>query len=150
MLLYMGLLAMFLAMLTSLFTAIVDVQLESEGTSALEQDSRYIYSRLAYDIGRSGAIVEPAIPGQSSSTLTLTINNAPVTYTVSGGNLVRTSGATSDALNSIGSRISTISFLRLGNTGGKPTIQMTGILNSVSARSGGAETRTLTASFGLR
>lgn len=149
-LLYMGLLTIFLGMILSIFTAIVDVQLESEGTSALEQDSRYIFARLAYDVGRAQTITIPASPGQSATSLQLTIDGAPSTYSLNNGvfSLANTLGT--NALNSINTTVSSVTFLRLGNADGKQTVRTTIAFASVHQRSGGGETKTMQETFGLR
>src|SRR5689334_20376440 len=99
-LLYMGLLAIFLTMLTRLFTATLDVQLGSEATGMVEEDSRYIYSRFAYDISRANAVVVPVALGISSNTLTIMIGSVANTYSLSGTNLMLANNLGAGALNS--------------------------------------------------
>src|SRR3989344_9090196 len=64
-LLYMGLLALFLLVLTDIFVAITSVRTETETTSAVEQDGRFIISRLAYDVSRADSISIPPQLGQT-------------------------------------------------------------------------------------
>lgn len=45
-LVYIGLLSIFMLVLLDVFTTILNAKLESESTSALNQDARYVYSKL--------------------------------------------------------------------------------------------------------
>src|SRR3972149_9396014 len=87
MIIYCSILISFLYVLTNMFVSILDMQLESETTSSVTQDSRYLFSRFAYDLGRASAIVTPAALGEQSNTLQLTINGALHTYEVLDGQL---------------------------------------------------------------
>lgn len=142
MLLYMGLLSILLVILTDMFVTILQVKLESQATSAVEQDGRYILARLSYDIKRATAISNPAALGATSDTLTMAINAVTHTYAVSGGTLTLTNNLGAAALQSSESTVSSISFQRLGNSGGKDTIAITVTLVSKAIRNSGAETRT--------
>src|SRR3990167_8822134 len=84
---YMALLSIFLLTLTDIFVSILDVQLESDATSAVEQDGRFLLSRLAYDINRANAITIPGAIGSSSNSLEMTIAADTYTYTLSGSDL---------------------------------------------------------------
>src|SRR3989304_8444225 len=92
-LMYIGLLTILMTILTRLFTATIDEQLTSEATGGLEEDSRFIYSRLAYDLSRADSIVTPAVPGETSTTLSIMIGPATYTYQVIGTNLVLGGGS---------------------------------------------------------
>src|SRR3989344_5780243 len=84
---YMALLAIFLLTLTDIFVSILDVQLESDATSAVEQDGRYILSRMAYDISRASDINIPPQIGQTRSNLIMTIGVESYEYAENGGYL---------------------------------------------------------------
>ena len=114
-LIYMGLMAAFLTVLTSIFLSALDVQTQSEATSSVEDDGRYILSRLVYDIHRASSVTVPASNGQTANSLSLNVG----TYTLSGGKL-QING--SDNLNSYATTLSSFSVTRLGNSGGKPTL----------------------------
>src|SRR5215469_6141095 len=81
--LYIGILSILLAVLTSIFSSVVDVQLESNATSSVDQDGRFLLSKLLYDVKSSSSIVTPATPGVQSSTMQVTINSINYTYSAS-------------------------------------------------------------------
>jgi type II secretory pathway pseudopilin PulG len=138
-LIYSGLLAILITILTRLFTATVDVQLSSEAASAVEEDSRYIYSRLAYDITRADSIVTLASPGESSNSLTITIGSVANTYSMIGNNLM----LGTDQLNSSGTILSNLSFYRLGNVNGKDSIQIKFTITSTTQQVNGPDTKNI-------
>jgi len=134
-LIYFGLLAILLAIMTGIFGGITDVQLSSEATGAVEEDSRYIYTRLAYDIGRATSVVSV-----STNELILLIDNAATTYRIFNNNLVL--GA--DPLNSVGTQISNLSFQRLGNS-----IQIIFTITSTTKDVRGFQTKNMETTFAL-
>jgi type II secretory pathway pseudopilin PulG len=142
-LIYMGLLTILMTILTRLFTATVDVQLSSEATGVVEEDSRYIYSRLAYDLTRADSIVTPAIPGESSNSLTILIGPVVTTYSVNDTNFMLTNDRGSSALNSYGTGVSHVTFTQLGQDAGKKSIQVKYTLTSTIQSSSGRDTRTM-------
>jgi prepilin-type N-terminal cleavage/methylation domain-containing protein len=66
MLIYMGLLTIFLAVIGNIFFSIIDLQLESQATSSVSESGRYLLSRISYDVRRAQSITTPASPGLSS------------------------------------------------------------------------------------
>lgn len=149
-LLYMGLLSLLLLIQAQILTSVLGVRLESEANSAIQQDTRFILAKLIYDINRADNIVLPATPSAQSETLSLTIDNVLNTYSLSGENLIITNNLGSNNLNSYGTRISNLSFKRLGNAGGKNTVTISFTLVSTTQREYGPETRTIQATAGLR
>lgn len=129
-LVYMGLSTIFLGVLTDIFIAILDSKIESEATSAVEQDSRFILTRLSYDAERASTM-------SASSNLIMTIGGSTYTYSISGNNLT----LNGDNLNSSETKISNLTFQQLGNPGGKPSVQVKFTATSVSQRSKGPEVR---------
>jgi hypothetical protein len=148
--LYAGILTMFLYVLTNIFTSVLDMQLESETQSAVIQDSRYILSRFGYDIGRASAIVTPAALGDQTSTLVLTIGGTNYTYSVVNGNLILADANNSGSVNSFGTMVSGVSFRRYGNLNGKNGVRIAFTLTSTTERISGPETRDYQATIGLR
>lgn len=140
-LLYMGLLAIFLVITTQLFTAILDVQLGSVATSSVEGDSRYIFNRISFDITRAGSIVTPASIGSTTSSLTLTIGGVANTYSLNGTNLVLINDSGTNPLNSFDTSVTNLSFLRLGPTNGKDSIQIKFTITSLTQVPSGPETK---------
>ncbi len=149
-LIYIGILSIFLLAMTDTFSSIVDVRRESEAVSAVEQDGNYILAKLFYDISHAQSINVPASLGASSNSLQLTINGVSNTYSISGGNLQVVNNAGTNILNGINSSISNLTFLRVGNTSGKNTIQLSLTVTSRVIRNGGTEARTYQTSVGLR
>jgi type II secretory pathway component PulJ len=150
-LLYLGLLSIFLVILADIFVSIIEVRLASESISSVEQDERFITARLIYDINRAASVTAPASPGDVSSTLALVINGISHTYQLNGGNLELTNNLGADQLNSGEAQISNLSFKRVGNAGGKPTIQLQFTVTSRTERPGaGFEARMASTTAGLR
>ncbi len=129
---YSAILGIFLMVLTTLFTSTLDLQLESEANTDVTSDSRYIFSRLSYDMGRSSDIIIPATLGEETSTMQLVIDGNSYTYAINNGVLEVTSGVDTDRLHSTGSVISDIHFLRLGNEEGKHSLRIRFTVTSVS------------------
>jgi type II secretory pathway pseudopilin PulG len=149
--LYMGLLSIFLMILVRLFSSTIDVQLESEAYSHVEQDGRYLLSRLAHDVGRASAIVTPPTLGSPSGTLQLTVDSINYSYTVTNGSLTLAAGTSTDALNSVDTSVSNFVVRRLGNNvNGKNSLQVAFTLQSRAQRSSGPETKTFQTTLGLR
>lgn len=149
-LLYMGLLSIFLFGMTELFVSSLSINIESEATSSVEQDGRYLLSRLRYDLTRATAITTPASVGGTGSTLVITIGGVANTYSLNSGNLRVSDGTNTYQLNSSRTTVSNLNFQRLGNVGGKNTVTVTYTLSSVSKEAKGSETRSFTVTYGIR
>jgi type II secretory pathway pseudopilin PulG len=150
MLVYCGILMIFLYIMTSLFSSVIDVQLYSEATAAVAQDSRYLLSRFSYDINRASEIVVPADVGTESDTLQLTIDGNTYTYEIQNGNLELTDETGTDMLNSFGTSVSNVNFRRLGSVGGKNSIRLAFTLTSKTKKVTGPEIRNFQTTVGLR
>ena len=133
-----------------MFVSILDTQLSSETASAVAQDSRYILSRFAYDIGRASTIVTPVSLGDQSSSLTIRIGPSNYTYAVSGGSLMLTTASVSAALNSYGTNVSNVSFRRYGNVSGKHSVRIAFTLASVTQKTNGSEIQNFQTTIGLK
>ncbi|KKR78338.1 MAG: hypothetical protein UU23_C0001G0102 [Candidatus Curtissbacteria bacterium GW2011_GWA1_40_9] len=147
---YMALMSIFLVVLSELFLSILEVRKESEATSGVEQDARYILSRLYYDLNRASSITTPATPGSSSSTLVAIISGDTNSYSASGGNLTLTNNAGTNNLNSSASSISNLNFQKIGASGIGQTVKIDFTLTGKTQRTGGAEIRDFTTTVGLR
>jgi hypothetical protein len=133
-----------------MFMAILTVKLEAESTSAVEQDGRFITTRLAYDIARASSILQPAGVGSSSGTLSLLINGNTFTYMLSGNNLVLTNNTGTSNLNSSESTIPSLQFTNLGSNGGKNTIRVVVTVNGMAQKNGPAASQAFTITVGRR
>lgn len=148
--LYMGLFVGFLIIMADVFLATLDVQAESEASSAVQQDGRYILARLMYDGGRSQELVAPTSLGQEAPVVQLLIDGASFTYGPSGTNLVLIGPDGTNILNSSESKVTGFNVQRLGDTNGKPTLRVHYTLTSTVKRNKGPETQTFQTTIGLR
>lgn len=117
--LYMGLLGIFLVIMTNLFVSTIEVRLESQTQSAIQQDGRFILQRLSYDIRRAQNIVLPLF-GEQTNSLDLLINenqtNQHFIYSLDNQNLVLLINGERFVLNSRNSQITNLNFERIGNS----------------------------------
>lgn len=149
-LIYMALLSGFLIITTELFASIMDVKLESESVSSVEQDGRYILTRLAYDIPQSSSITTPNTLGSTTTSLVMVISGITYTYSINGDNLQLVNNLGTNNLNSTESKISDVSFRKIGNAGGKETIKLNFTVTSATTGNTGPEVRTFNTTIGRR
>ena len=147
---YMGLLAIFVITLTDVLVSILDIQLESQATSAVEQDSRLIIGRMGYDIPRATAIITPANRGDSANTLELDIGGVTYRYQIDANNLLLDDGNGSLNLNGSETIISNLLFQKIGNAGGKNTVRVTFTIQSVTAPDSDPEVKNFVTTIGRR
>ncbi|KKU56969.1 hypothetical protein A3C34_00095 [Candidatus Amesbacteria bacterium RIFCSPHIGHO2_02_FULL_48_21] len=133
MLIYMGLLAVFLLVLGQVFFAMLDAQLKSQTVSSVVQDGSFILNRLGYDIHRAVSVVAPATDGESSSALTLSFPDGNYTYSAATSVLQLTAPEGTAGLTGWDTLISAFSVTRLGNVGGKPSLRISFTLTSRSS-----------------
>lgn len=149
---YIGILSILLGALSAIFTSIVDVQLESTATSSVNQDGRYLLSKLLYDVKSSSATVVPANPGTPSSTMQLTINSVNYTYSLNGNNnlqVVNNSTNETNVLNSYDTSLSGLTFTRIGNGGSSDTLRVSfTVTGRTIERAGQVETKTFQTTLG--
>lgn len=141
MLMYMGLLSLLLVVMVDLFASSLDVQLESQAVSGVDQDAKFILGRLAYDIRRADTIVLPILGSTSSGTLTLIADGSQYSYSTQSAALVYSTSNETNYLNSFETTAENVLFQRLGNNGGKNAIKITLTIKSKTERSSGQETR---------
>ena len=149
-LIYLGLVTILLGMLTQIFVSILDVQLSSEATSSVAFDSRYIVSRLTYDIQRADSITVPVAYGSESDNLQMMINGISYSYGLVSGDLVLTRASASSQLNSYDTSISGLGFKKIGNVGGNETVQVIFTTTSQGIVNGENETKTLQTTISTR
>ena len=149
-LIYMGLISILMVMITQLFGSIFDVKVESEASSSVEQDGRFIFSRLIHDIQRSTAITTPLSYGASSSSLVLTIEGVSYTYAVSGGTLQLTNDIGTNSVNSSQTAVSDMTFQKIGDETANETVQISFTISSIAQRTSGSEVRTYQTTVGRR
>lgn len=150
MMLYMALMTILLVILTEIFTSIISVRLNADANSAVDQDTRFILARLNYDIQRSSAVSTPASLGQTSGSLALTISGSTYTYSLSNGVLSLTTPSGASQLTSSETSISQLSFQKIGNTGGKETVQVLMTIKSKAITPAQAQQRSIQTTLGRR
>jgi len=149
-LIYMGLMSIFLVVLLDIFTTTLQTKLSSESTSGISQDENYILAKLSYDIGNASAVTQPTL-GVNGNSLQITINGVAVKYSLIGGNLIRNAAGVPMALNGLDTSLDSITFTNMGNPGGKPTIRIIYTVRSKIVLSGGQQqTQTVTTTVGTR
>lgn len=150
-LLYMGILSIFLVVLTEIFLSTLNVELFSQATSATSLDGRFILARLAYDVGRARAITIPASPGgQVDNALQMTIAGVTYTYSVVNGNLLLANDSGTNTINSYTTTIPQFRVTKLGTAQGKQSVQILFTITSTIQLEGVPETRTFQTTIGLR
>ncbi len=127
---YMGLLSVFMVVMTDLLSQILDVRTQSTALSFVNTDGNYIRDRLAYDIRRSTSITTPAVPGATSNQLVLMIGGATYSYAVGSTALTLTTGGVSQTLTTSDVSIASFSATRVGNGTGKDTVRLEYTLQS--------------------
>jgi type II secretory pathway pseudopilin PulG len=147
---YVSILCLFIMILTQTFTTILDAQLESQATSSVEEDGNYILTRLNYDIRRAENVTIPANLGDQNTSLQMTVGGINYTYNLNNGNLLLTDNSGTNQLNSSETTISNLKFTKLGNIGGKSSIQITITVSSVTLVGTNREIRNYQTTAGLR
>ena len=151
---YMGLLVILLSVLTSIFMSSLDVQLESEANSAVEQDGSYILSRLAYDIHRAESVAIPVVLGGTSTTnFRIVVNGVDYTYSIDANdNLVLQEGlGPSNNLNGYNTSISNLLVTWLGNAGKvEDNLNIIFTITSRTRKNTGYETKNFQTNLALR
>jgi len=149
-LIYIGLLTIFMSIVTRIFTGIIDVQLSSEATGSVEEDGRFIYSRMAYDVSRATSVITPSDLGSQTNSLIILIGGVTNTYRVSGDNLVLDNNFGTNQLNGMGTHISNLSFQRLGNVNGQYSIQMKFTITSTTQQINGPDTKNIETTIAIK
>lgn len=147
---FTGLMSFLLAVIMGFFATIIELRLETEATSSVEQDSKFIYSRLLYDIQRASTITTPAFAGQTGSTLGITIGAETFTYALVNGKLQLTTPMGTSNLNGYNTTIDSITFEHLENNLQEKSIRVTYTIASITLRNGTREQRTIQTTFGFR
>ncbi|KKQ36613.1 MAG: hypothetical protein US54_C0062G0008 [Candidatus Roizmanbacteria bacterium GW2011_GWA2_37_7] len=148
--LFMGLFSIILLVLITIFVELAQKQLEIQSMSSVESDKSYILSRLEYDISRADAIAIPGASGDSSDELELTIDGATYTYRLTGTVLETDNNGDVQRLNNIRTEITNLSFQRIGNPSGVPSVQVYMDIASTFAETSGPRSTAIATTFGIR
>ncbi len=151
---YMAMFSILLIMLLQMFTSILNAQLESQVTSEVAIDGRFILSRLSYDIRNANNIITPLVFGSvgSGNTLHITGSGTDYTYALSAGNIILTNNTTgySGMLNSIDTTVKSLSFTKIGSSSGGRTVDVSITIQSNAREQTGYETKTFVTAVGTR
>lgn len=142
-LVYMAILTTIMLVVTDFLLQTIEARLEIQAKSSIEQDQRFILSRLTYDIKRADSITAPA--SGTTDNLVLVIGGETYTFQLSTVNFQLTNNSGTHNLNSTDIEVSNLNFQRLENT---VKIEMT--LVPEKGRLGGETPRTITTTVGLR
>lgn len=156
-LLYMGIFSLLLVILMELFTSILALHAESQSTSSVDQDGAAILARINYDVHNASVVKYPMPIGTTCTgtypTCQLDLDDTTLYRLDTNGNLQLTSGITTDQLNSVETKVTSIKFTTFGNTvaNAKPSIQLIITLESKTSRPGiGKERRTFQTTVATR
>ena len=147
---YMAIFSIFLLVLSEIFVNILNVQLESEANSSVNQDGRYILARLVYDIKNADDINIPINIGDVTNILQITVSGLNYTYSLDSGNLELNINGASDKLNSFDTLVSDFSVQRLGNINGKNSLRLDFNLTSKTLKKGEPESKYYQTTIGIR
>lgn len=151
MLIYIGIVSVFLVVLGGLFVSILTAQLDAQSTSSIDQDNRYIQARMAYDIHRADNILTPAALGTPASSFSLDIGGVTYTYSIINNQLNLTASGNTQSLTSYASQVSGFTVTRLGNVAGKQSLQISYTLTSlVSTLNQTSQVRNVTTTVAVR
>lgn len=147
-LIYIGLLTLFLTVLTTLFVSIFKVQLTTQATSGLTQDTRFIIARMGYDIENAKSVSVPSALGQTANSLTFKDSgNNTFTYSLDVNNNLTLNGT---RINGLDTSISSIAFQMIGTDITKPTIQVKFTISSNVIDKNEPRSQVIQTTYGLR
>lgn len=149
-LVYMSLFSIVIVLLADMFASLLSVQLKTQSTSYVEQDGRYILTRLMRDVATAQSIATPSLGGQTTPTLTLTLPADTYTYALTTGNLTLTTGTGIDVLNGFDTTVSNLSFTKITNTGAKDTVRINYTVTSKTKTPTGTKSVDYQTTVGLR
>jgi Tfp pilus assembly protein PilW len=159
MLLYMGIFSILLMVMVQLFGSIVNINLESQANAAVSQDGRYILSQMTYTLRQATTYTLPATLGTNGVQLQFSTGAKTYTYSLSSDplgqqKLLVNDGTTTEQLNSYGTTVSNLSFVRLKSTTTtgtpKQTITISFTLTSTTREQKGTQQETFTTTVGGR
>lgn len=148
--LYLGLFSIMILLITEVFLAVLDSQLESKATSGVSEDGRFILARLLFDIANADTLITPINIGDVSNNLQITRSGINYTYSLTNGNLELNNNLGMNMLNSYDTQLSDVSFTRIGNTSGKPSVRISYTVSSRTIRKGILESKSFQTTISLR
>jgi hypothetical protein len=151
-LVYMGLLSIFLVLLINILVTTLNFRLGTESSSAINQDLRFILSKLSYEIYNADDLTIPATLGATSGSVGITTSGGTKTFSLDANNdLIETSGGVSTKLNGTDTRITNLSFERIGTSGESPTVKINiTVEGRINLQGGLVDSETAETTYGLR
>ncbi|MCH7541192.1 prepilin-type N-terminal cleavage/methylation domain-containing protein [Patescibacteria group bacterium] len=155
-LLYFSLLGILLTVVTDLMLRTSEFSLEAAAKNDLQEDARFIISKFGYDIRRADSVSLPANLGDISSTLEFTLGTEDHSYNLAGTDLeyaieTRPPPRTQTAnFNSNLTKVTSLTFQRLGNVNGNHLIKINFELEVVKRQKGVPNTKTFETVVGIR
>jgi Tfp pilus assembly protein FimT len=143
---YMALLSVFIVIMSQVFVSTVGLKVDASSYNSIEEDGRYILSRLMYDFSRSSSVTTPATIGSSGSQLSLVISGTTYNYNLVGSNLVLNNGVDSNNLNSSKTVISALNFLKVSDS----HVQLSVTLESVDKVNGNSRVKSFVTILGSK
>ena len=122
--LYMGLLSIFILILFDLFAQILSTQTRSTSVSLVQTNGNFLLTKLTRDINRADSVVIPAVIDTTASSMTLKIGTTNATYSVSEGRLSLSDASGTYFLNDVDTSISGFVVKKIGNSTGRPGLQL--------------------------
>lgn len=150
MVVYLAIFSLLITVVLEMFLSILNVQQESEATSSVEQDGRFILLRLMYDINKAEIISIPATLGEETNSLQINIEGIGNIYSLDDNNLILTNNQGTDQLNSFNTQISVLTFKRLGNISGKNSVRINLTIKSKIGKNVTLEEKSWQTTVGLR
>lgn len=152
-LIYIGIFSILILVLFQLLSSIFDLQLESQSSTSVTQDSRFIINRFSYDLGQADTVTVPAFLASASSTLQFSKNSTTYTYSLQNGNIIlaNSSLGSLDELNSHNTTVSNLTFTRLSDSESEnSTVTMSFTLTSTIIKRGETASEDFTITVGTR
>ncbi len=146
----MGLMIVFLLVLTEIIVTLVNGQLETFSTSTVSQEAKFLLARISYDLRRADAVTQPVNLGDVGNTLQLTISGQPVGLGLVNGNIEYTDASGMTVLNRTNTRLTQLTFQKIGNPTGAPTVQIKLTVESKIEEHGTFESNYLQTTVGLK
>lgn len=149
-LIYMGLMSIFLYVLTQTLLTILENQTESRQVSMVDLDGRFLMAKLAYDLHKSNLVSLP-VYGQSGAEATAVIDGIIYTYGLDANNnmqVIDPGGAYQ--LNGFDTKISNLTFENLGNFGGNASVKISFTVSSRTTSSVGNRPKNFQITSGQR
>lgn len=122
--LYMGLLSIFILILFDLFAQILSTQTRSAGVSLVQTNGNFLLTKLTRDINQADSITTPAVIDATASSMILKIGTTDATYSVSEGRLLLSDSSGTYYLNDLDTSVSGFMVKKIGNSTGRQGLQL--------------------------